>query len=539
MRAQDQQPASMSRSQPRRTPAQSADPAPMPLHPAMPLIPQAILHLQRTIGNAAVARLIEAQRQQPHSRGDSGEHSQPGPRSTVHDVLRAPGRPLDDDTRTEMEARLGADFSNVRLHTDTFAQASAAELGARAFTSGNHVVIGADGSHKHTLAHELTHVIQQRQGPVAGTDHGGGLSVSNPSDRFEQAAEANARRVMSGPVPASAEIDDAQRTLKHDHHHHDDVAVQRMGNCFSDESQQNQGTELTRTSRSNQRSSQGQRRRGGQGQQPQGQSSQAEASGTQGGAPPPQAAVQVLVPNVLDVLNQFGIPLRELEMRMLDPQGVIMGIVYGDPIPALEGMNLAQVYQWLTANFTSACGDTANLLRETTFPDSGAERSLRNLTEVVAELRRPEDANIRINSLGHAFFVERRGGSCRILQSYFGRYALADSAGGAAHAGATAMPAAQLADRLQAVGDHHLANQRESRPFSMHADEEALFGGPLFAASDIRDDGVNLRGEVVTNVQPENEQHDRANAQLARFAGTWDEIRTSTLTPAEWLETQF
>ncbi len=263
---------------------------------------------------------------------------------------------------------------------------------------------------------------------------------------------------------------------------------------------------------------------------------EAEASGSQGVAPPPQAAVQVLVPNVLDVLNQFGIPLRELEMRMLDPQGVIMGVVYGDPIPALEGMNLAQVYQWLTANFTSACGDTANLLRETTFPDSGAERSPHNLTEVVAELRQPEDANIRINSLGHAFFVERRGGNCRILQSYFGRYALADSAGGAAHAGATTMPAAQLADRLQAIGDHHLANHREGRRFTTHADEEALFGGPLFAAGDIRDDGVNLRGEVVTNVRPEDEQHGRAKAQLDRFAPTWDEIRTSTLTPAAWLE---
>ncbi|MEU9100849.1 DUF4157 domain-containing protein [Streptomyces sp. NPDC048361] len=120
-------------------------------------------------------------------------------RSAVHDVLGTGGRPLDDATRTDMEGRLGADFSDVRIHNDSAAKASAAEVGARAYTSGNHVVIGDGGSDKHTLAHELTHVIQQRQGPVAGTDNGSGLKVSDPSDRFEREAETNATRVMSGP----------------------------------------------------------------------------------------------------------------------------------------------------------------------------------------------------------------------------------------------------------------------------------------------------------------------------------------------------
>ncbi|MBB5159853.1 hypothetical protein BJ970_007453 [Saccharopolyspora phatthalungensis] len=125
-------------------------------------------------------------------------------RSCVHDVLRSAGRPLDDSTRTDMESRLGADFSDVRIHDDTAARTSAAELGARAYTSGHHVVIG-DGD-KHTLAHELTHVIQQRQGPVSGTDNGSGLSVSDPSDRFEREAETNARRAMSEPQPLQRSV---------------------------------------------------------------------------------------------------------------------------------------------------------------------------------------------------------------------------------------------------------------------------------------------------------------------------------------------
>ncbi len=101
-----------------------------------------------------------------------------------------------------MEARLGVDFSQVRVHTDSAARASAAQFGARAYTSGSHVVIGDGGADKHTLAHELTHVIQQRQGPLVGIDNGVGLSISDPLDRFERAAAENARQVMSGTLPA-------------------------------------------------------------------------------------------------------------------------------------------------------------------------------------------------------------------------------------------------------------------------------------------------------------------------------------------------
>ena len=122
------------------------------------------------------------------------------PARQVQDVLRGPGQPLAAPLKEEMEARLGADFSKVRVHTDAAARASATELGASAYTFGTHVVIGDGGAGKHTLAHELTHVIQQRQGPVAGTDHGNGLKVSNPSDHSEREAATNAARAMSGPI---------------------------------------------------------------------------------------------------------------------------------------------------------------------------------------------------------------------------------------------------------------------------------------------------------------------------------------------------
>ncbi|WP_406710130.1 eCIS core domain-containing protein [Streptomyces edwardsiae] len=151
--------------------------------------PAALSALQRSVGNAAVCRMLEERR---------GSGSSPVvQRSGVHEVLKTPGRPLDPAVRAELEPRMGADFSGVRVHDDAAARASATEVGARAYTSGHHIVVGEGGADKHTLAHELTHVIQQRQGPVAGTDNGSGLRISDPADSFEREAEANARRVLA------------------------------------------------------------------------------------------------------------------------------------------------------------------------------------------------------------------------------------------------------------------------------------------------------------------------------------------------------
>ncbi|MFI1660205.1 DUF4157 domain-containing protein [Streptomyces sp. NPDC020472] len=174
------------------------------------LTPGAAAALQRAAGNAAFTAAVQ---RDAHVHGAGCGHA-PGDgrtvqRSSVPDVLRSAGRPLEDSVRADMESRLGADFSDVRVHTDAAAKASAAEVGARAYTSGSHVVIGEGGGDPHTLAHELTHVIQQRRGPVAGTDDGSGLKVSDPSDRFEREAEANAKRAMSGTPPVRASSDTA------------------------------------------------------------------------------------------------------------------------------------------------------------------------------------------------------------------------------------------------------------------------------------------------------------------------------------------
>jgi hypothetical protein len=92
--------------------------------------------------------------------------------SVVRDVLASPGRPLDPSVRRTMENSLGHDFGDVRVRTDARAAAAARAIGARAYTAGADVVFGADRFAPHTaagrqlLAHELAHVVRQRQAPA-------------------------------------------------------------------------------------------------------------------------------------------------------------------------------------------------------------------------------------------------------------------------------------------------------------------------------------------------------------------------------------
>ncbi|MFD9118734.1 DUF4157 domain-containing protein [Streptomyces bottropensis] len=178
-------------------------------HTGGTLTPQNVPAVQRGIGYAAIGRLLELQRHTDNGCCGGPEpedrHSGNAPiqRSTVHDVLRSPGKPLPEALRSEMEARMGASFRDVVIHDNAAAARSAVEVNADAYTANkNHIIVGPRGLNKRTLAHELTHVEQQRAGAVAGTDNGNGLRVSDPSDRFERAAEANAARVMARTVKA-------------------------------------------------------------------------------------------------------------------------------------------------------------------------------------------------------------------------------------------------------------------------------------------------------------------------------------------------
>lgn len=135
-------------------------------------------------------------------------HSQTAIQPLIDDVLQSSGQPLDEDTRAYMEPRLGHNLGNVRVHSDQQAAESTEAVNALAYTVGNNVVFKAGhytpqtSEGRQLLAHELTHVVQQSAGQVEGSSLGNGLMISDPSDSYEQAAEATARRVMSSDSEA-------------------------------------------------------------------------------------------------------------------------------------------------------------------------------------------------------------------------------------------------------------------------------------------------------------------------------------------------
>ncbi len=117
----------------------------------------------------------------------------------VSEVLRSPGQPLDAGTRAFMESRFSHDFSGVQVHTNGKAAESARAVNALAYTVGRDVVFGTNqyAPHSHAgqkvLAHELTHVVQQRTGtanPVVAK------AISQPGDSLEMEADRIASRVV-------------------------------------------------------------------------------------------------------------------------------------------------------------------------------------------------------------------------------------------------------------------------------------------------------------------------------------------------------
>jgi hypothetical protein len=80
------------------------------------------------------------------------------------------GSPLPPQARSDFEEQFAADFSSVRVHTDAAVAEAARAVGAHAFTYGDHIAFDAgrfdttSTAGRRLLAHELTHVMQQRTG---------------------------------------------------------------------------------------------------------------------------------------------------------------------------------------------------------------------------------------------------------------------------------------------------------------------------------------------------------------------------------------
>lgn len=105
--------------------------------------------------------------------------------------LKGGGSPLPAPTRAFFEPRFGADFSHVRVHTDTHAATTASSINAKAFTVGHDIAFGSgqysphSGEGQHLLAHELTHVVQQSGTSISKVQRDDEPDAEPPVDKPE------------------------------------------------------------------------------------------------------------------------------------------------------------------------------------------------------------------------------------------------------------------------------------------------------------------------------------------------------------------
>jgi len=113
---------------------------------------------------------------------------------------RGGGSSLDENTRTQMENNFGTSFADVRVHTGSAAQQLNRSVGAKAFTTGNDIFFGPNGNptDQGLLAHELTHVVQQRS-----MNHSGPMTVGPANDQYEQEADGVSSAITTGAAPAT------------------------------------------------------------------------------------------------------------------------------------------------------------------------------------------------------------------------------------------------------------------------------------------------------------------------------------------------
>ena len=102
---------------------------------------------------------------EPNVRGSASARGK-GRGSSCSPLSSFGGHSLDAIERLYYESRFGYDFSRVKIHDASSADSAARAIGARAFTLGNDIYFRSDVRSntlegRRTMAHELTHVIQQ------------------------------------------------------------------------------------------------------------------------------------------------------------------------------------------------------------------------------------------------------------------------------------------------------------------------------------------------------------------------------------------
>ena len=166
-----------------------------------------MLHLQRTIGNQAVQRLLPARAEQRHPNSSATvspriahvDRQNPVFSQAITRLLPLLARqgtsgsagPLPYFDRIQRAFGAQHDLSKVKAYIGGHAAEASRQLGAEAYANGEQVAFRTTPSLQ-TAAHEAAHVIQQRSGVTIS----GGLGTK--ADVYEQHANAVANRVVAG-----------------------------------------------------------------------------------------------------------------------------------------------------------------------------------------------------------------------------------------------------------------------------------------------------------------------------------------------------
>jgi outer membrane protein OmpA-like peptidoglycan-associated protein len=123
----------------------------------------AVNHVQRK------CQACEEEEKHVHRKeNNSGEVGNSAGLDNYVSSLSSSGQTMSASSRQFFEPQFGHDFSNVKIHTDSVAAKSAQSINALAYTTGNNIVFNSgqyspeSGNGKKLMAHELTHVVQQR-----------------------------------------------------------------------------------------------------------------------------------------------------------------------------------------------------------------------------------------------------------------------------------------------------------------------------------------------------------------------------------------
>jgi soluble lytic murein transglycosylase-like protein len=150
--------------------------------------------------------------------GGAGIEVSPKVEAQIQSLRASGGRPLSASERAFFGPRFGRVFGDVRIHDGSEAAAAARAVNARAFTSGEDIVLGAErgdhsGDRERTLvAHELAHVISN--GPAQGLQVVRRAADFNPKAGLMKGGGCSAAGCTAAPAGVACVITDSKAVVR-------------------------------------------------------------------------------------------------------------------------------------------------------------------------------------------------------------------------------------------------------------------------------------------------------------------------------------